>query len=135
MSSIVLTGYLVATVTRVGTIGGAVGTMVSICGTRSLVHLSQFFANKEAHCEQGTATAYKIAKWATLAFAGVAGTAGALLTGFSVFMLISVLTLPVTLIAAETLGIVGGVISVVALESYVIKKLVEQNVLYKSPIN
>ena len=91
--------------------------------------MSQIFADKERECQQDSysALACKIAKWASLAFAAIVGTLGALSFGAGIGLasMLGFLEFPV-------IPVVLGIVTLVLFEVNVVKKIWQQVSMYKT---
>lgn len=120
MGNTIIRNALSDAVTR-GVVGFCSGIALITVGMHGLLKVSLFCAEKEKGypSESWSHIACKIAKWASLSLAGLAGTVGGAISG----------TITILFIVLGGLGfrsLAVGVISAVILEAYVIKTITEQ---------
>lgn len=114
--------------------GAVAGSLFTFVGTPGLLNVSQIFADKEKECQEDSNAklAYKIAKWAFVAFAAIVGTVGALAVGFGTaawFFFLGNFDYTI----AKPISLIAGITTAVLLEVLVIKNVWQQVVLYNQP--
>jgi hypothetical protein len=111
---------------------GVTGGLIAYKGTMGLIGVSQYFAEKEAGCEEGScwAIAFKIAKWAFLGLAGFVGLIGSTVVSLSAAFL-------VTGISGGTIGplaIIAGIIAGAVVAALSVKKVWDQGSEHRNTI-
>lgn len=127
-------GQAVALATATASAPAVVGSVLTAGVMPGLAKVSQLFANEEKACEKGSysQSAYNIAKWASLTFAGIAGSLGALSLGATfggaavIFSWFSSPTIAITAAAIVSLASAG------LIEVQVVKKIWQQASMYKA---